>query len=31
MYVVLIADGRDFVYLVLMIIQLSFSQSSISE
>ena len=31
LYVVLLADGRDFVYLVLMFIQLIFRQSSINE
>ena len=30
-YVVLLADGREFVYLALMFIQLTFRQSSINE
>ena len=31
LYVVLLADGRDFVYLILMFIQFIFRQSSIIE
>ena len=31
LYVVVLADGRDFVYLVLLFIQLIFRQSSINE
>ena len=31
LYVVLLADGRDFVYLILMFIRLIFRQSSINE
>ena len=31
LYFVLLADGRDFVYLVLMFIELIFRQSSINE
>ena len=31
LYVVLLADGRDFVYLVLIFIQLIFRQSSINK
>ena len=31
LYVVLLADGRDFFYLVLLFIQLIFRQSSINE
>ena len=31
LYFVLLADGRDFVYLILMFIELTFRQSSINE